>query len=414
MYDVKNKEIIKRNFIQANRRKKQYAFLLVLPLLLFVSCFFVWPIADMLMRSFHNDTIMRILPKTSAALEEWDYVNTPGEEAFKAIILDINEAKHNKTIGKVATAINFNLPGTRSMITRSARKVSRLDLSTVKHYKKTLIDIDKRWEQKDIWTVIALTAPNISFSYYLTALDLRYNENAEIVPQVAERRIYLQLFWRTLFISATVTFLCILLAYPVSYYLSILPLRISNILLICVLLPFWTSLLVRTTSWIALLQSQGVLNDILVALHIIDDQGRLQLMFNQTGTIIAMTHILLPFMIMPLFSVMKTISPSYMRAATSLGATPFYAFIKIYFPMTLPGIGAGSILVFILSAGYYITPALVGGSKGQLISNMIAYHMQKSLNWSLAAALGVLLLVIVLVLYWLYDKIVGIDKMKLG
>jgi putative spermidine/putrescine transport system permease protein len=171
---------------------------------------------------------------------------------------------------------------------------------------------------------------------------------------------------------------------------------------------------VRTTAWIAILQSQGVVNDILVWVGIAADDSRFSLIYNMTGTIIAMTHILLPFMILPLYSVMKTIPPSYMRAARSLGATPTRAFIKVYMPQTIPGMGAGGLLVFILAIGYYITPALVGGQDGQLISNMIAYHMQKSLNWSLAAALGGILLGGVLILYWAYDRIIGIDNMKLG
>jgi putative spermidine/putrescine transport system permease protein len=184
--------------------------------------------------------------------------------------------------------------------------------------------------------------------------------------------------------------------------------------MIMVLLPFWTSLLVRTSAWIALLQREGVINDFLVSLGLIDDAGRLAMIHNQTGTIIAMTHILLPFMILPLFSVMKTISPSYVRAARSMGATPFTAFRRVYFPNTIPGIGAGGILVFILAIGYYITPALVGGTDGTLISNFIAYHISSSLNWGLAAALGTILLLLVLALYILYDKVVGIDNMKLG
>ena len=185
--------------------------------------------------------------------------------------------------------------------------------------------------------------------------------------------------------------------------------------MILVLLPFWTSLLVRTTSWIALLQTQGVLNDLFVFLGIVDDENRLQMIHNQFGTIVAMTHILLPFMILPLYSVMKTIPPSYMRAARSMGANPALAFVRVYMPNTVSGVGAGSILVFILAIGYYITPALVGGRTGTFISNYIATYISgASQNWGLAAALGIILLALVLVLYLLYDKIVGIDNMKLG
>ncbi len=219
---------------------------------------------------------------------------------------------------------------------------------------------------------------------------------------------------RTIIVSIAIAFICLLLGYPVAFLLATLPVRYSNLLLILVLLPFWTSLLVRTTSWIVLLQGQGVVNDILVFFGVTADDARFSLIYNMTGTIVAMVHILLPFMILPLFSVMKTIPPSYMRAARSLGGKPFYSFLRIYWPQTLPGIGAGSILVFVLAMGYYITPALVGGRTGQLISNVIAYHMQKSLNWGLASALGILLLLLVLIFYWLYNRIIGIDKMRLG
>ncbi|MEO1018392.1 MAG: ABC transporter permease, partial [Pseudomonadota bacterium] len=214
--------------------------------------------------------------------------------------------------------------------------------------------------------------------------------------------------------SLTITLMTLLLGYPVAYLLATLPMRTSNLLMILVLLPFWTSLLVRTSAWIVLLQQQGVVNNTLVTIGLVDDQNRLELIFNQTGTIIAMTHILLPFMILPLYSVMKTIPPSYVRAAKSLGATDWTAFWRVYFPNTLPGIGAGAILVFILAIGYYITPELVGGTSGVFISNRIAFHISSSLNWGLAAALGVLLLACVLILYWTYDRLVGIDRVNLG
>lgn len=179
-------------------------------------------------------------------------------------------------------------------------------------------------------------------------------------------------------------------------------------------MPFWTSLLVRIVAWMIMLQQEGVVNDSLVALGVLNDDNRLAMMYNFNGTVIVMTQILLPFMILPLYSVMKTIPPTYMRAAQNLGATPTMAFIRVYMPQTIPGIGAGCILVFIVAIGYYITPELVGGKDGRLIGNMVAYHMQRSLNWGLAAAMGSILLFTILVLYWLYDKIIGIDNMKMG
>jgi putative spermidine/putrescine transport system permease protein len=226
-------------------------------------------------------------------------------------------------------------------------------------------------------------------------------------------RIYLYLFFKTFLISGIITVICLLLAFPISHLLATLPMAKSSILMIMVLLPFWTSLLVRTTSWIALLQEQGIVNDIMVGLGLITEDGRLTMMYNMTGTIVAMTHVLLPFMVLPLYSVMRVIPPSYARAARSLGATSWTTFRRVYLPQTLPGIAAGSLLVFILAVGYYITPALVGGADGALISNMIAANMKNS-NWSLAAAVAGMLLVAILALYWLYDQLIGIDRLKLG
>ena len=163
-----------------------------------------------------------------------------------------------------------------------------------------------------------------------------------------------------------------------------------------------------------LLQQQGLVNDFLVWIGIVANDNRPVMMYNKIGTYIAMTQILLPFMVLPLYSVMKTISPSLMRAGKSLGGTPFITFWKVYFPLTIPGIGAGSLLVFILAIGYYITPELVGGASGTLISNQIAYHMKSTLDWSFASAMGLMLLTGVLVVYWVYNKLVGIDNIKLG
>ena len=232
--------------------------------------------------------------------------------------------------------------------------------------------------------------------------------------QPESKQILLVLFQRTVKMSLIITVSCILLGYPVAWLLANLPMRTSNLLMILVLLPFWTSLLVRTSAWKVMLQQQGVINEVLVWFGLVATDNRLEIINNQFGTIIAMTHILLPFMILPMYSVMQTIPASYVRAAKSLGATNWTAFWRVYFPQSVPGIGAGSILVFILAIGYYITPEIVGGTEGVFISNRIAYHISSSLNWGLAAALGAILLTVVLVLYWAYDKIVGIDNVKLG
>ena len=401
---------LKKKLAQAMFLSRVRAFSLVLPLLGFVLVSFIIPILALMWQGIYNDTFAKFTPNLTQQLNDWDGVSKPTEAMFEALVVDIRTAKKDKTIGRIATRVNQELPGTRSLFTSSARKVQKLKPP----YAVSMVQVNKKWGELGVWQAMKLTSQSLTPGFYATALDGKYTVDQGFVSQVENRQIYVKLFWRTLLISGSVMLLCLLLGYPVAYLLATLPLRQSNLLMIMVLLPFWTSLLVRTTAWIALLQSQGVINDILVWVGVAGDDARLSLIYNMTGTIIAMTHILLPFMILPLYSVMKTIPPSYMRAARSLGATPALAFVRIYMPQTIPGIGAGGLLVFILAIGYYITPALVGGQDGQLISNMIAYHMQKSLNWSLAAALGGILLGGVLVLYWAYDRIIGIDNMKLG
>ncbi len=278
---------------------------------------------------------------------------------------------------------------------------------------EAFFDIDKDWGDIDVWRTIKIYSPKFTNGYFLNAIDMQKSiDGPEMRPE--NERIYGILFWRTMVMSVSITLSCILLGYPVAWILANLPTRSANLLLILVLLPFWTSLLVRTSAWKVMLQQQGVINDTLVWLGLVANDDRLVLINNQTGTIIAMTHILLPFMILPLYSVMQTIQPTYLRAAKSLGATNWTAFWRVYFPQSIPGIGAGSILVFILAIGYYITPEIVGGTSGTFISNRIAYHISSSLNWGLGAALGAILLAAVLLLYYAYDKIVGIDNVKLG
>ena len=403
---------LKISLARATRRSKIRALMLVVPLFLFILVTFFIPIGDMLFRSFQNQLVGDILPNTVKALETWDAESgeLPDEYVFEAMAVDFKQAAANKTIGKVGLRLNYEKSGFSSLFRKSGRNAKKLEPP----YKEAFLDLDKKWNDLEYWRIFKRESQKFTKSYYLAAVDLSYGEAGNIQMKPEEKQIYLKLFWRTLKLSLLITVLCIILAYPVSYLLSTLPSNKSNLLIILVLLPFWTSLLVRTTSWIALLQQEGVLNDLFVWLGIISNDGRLQMIHNQTGTVIAMTHILLPFMILPLYSVMKTIPPSYMRAARSLGATPFTAFVRVYMPNTVAGIGAGSILVFILAIGYYITPALVGGTEGTLISNLIAYHLSTSLNWGLAAALGTILLGLVLFLYLMYDKIVGIDNMKLG
>jgi putative spermidine/putrescine transport system permease protein len=402
---------LKVSLRRAMRRNRIKATLLAAPLLLFILITFIIPIVNMSWRSVDNPELRAAIPQTLDLLDAWDGEGLPSEDVYATLAQEMAAGKKNRTIGKVGARLNREVSGTRSLINKTVRKVAKLKEGP---YKEVFLKADKRWGETDLWRHIKRIGRPYTSAFYAAAVDMAYDAEGELYRLPEDEQIYITLSIRTMWISFLVTFFCILLGYPIAFLMATLPTKSSNLLMIMVLLPFWTSLLVRTTTWIVILGTNGVLNDLLVWIGIISDEGRLRMMFNQTGVIIAMTHILLPFMVLPLFSVMKTIPPSYMRAARSLGANPLVAFVRVYLPQTLPGIGAGSILVFIVAIGYYITPALVGGQSGQMISNLIAYHMQSSLNWGLAAALGVLLLIGVLALYWLYNKIVGIDNMKLG
>ena len=401
---------LKDALARAQMRAKLRAFLLVLPLLAFILITFVSPIVQVLQQSVYNPRFAANMP----GMVQWFANNpvgtVPDEAAYAVLVADLKAAAAAKTVAIAGERVNFGLPGTRSLFTGAGRKAKDL----VPPYKAALLAVDAKWGNPELWGVMRQVASGYTTEFFLNALDMRHDRDGNIVRVDVKERVYVDLFLRTFGMGALITFICLMLGYPVAHLLAVLPVRQSNLLMILVLLPFWTSLLVRTTSWIVLLQGQGVVNNVLVSLGIISDQGRFAMINNRMGTIIAMTHILLPFMILPLYSVMRPIPPAYVRAARSLGATSWTAFRRIYFPLTVPGIGAGTLLVFILSVGYYITPALVGGSTGTLISNLIAFHVNKSNNWSLAAALATILLVAILVLYWLYDKIVGIDKLKLG
>ncbi len=405
---------LKLSLKRAERQRKLMALALVLPLLLFLLVVFIFPIGQMMWRSVDNPQVVNALPQTLEALQGWDGEELPGEEVYAALAADfrrdMERDRRDQFSGPLAVRLNYELSAARGAVARTVRKVPDFEPP----YKEAFLDSHRLWGDVALWRVIEREGRPLTNAYYVAALDRQFNEDGDIVLRDENRRIYTDLYIRTLGLSITITVLTILLGFPIAYYMSILPMRYSNLLMIFVLLPFWTSLLVRTTAWIVLLQQQGVINESLIAVGIIDESGRFSLMYNMFGTIIAMTHILLPFMVLPLYSVMRTIPPSYMRAAKSLGATPFTAFRKVYLPQTLPGIGAGAVLVFIISIGYYITPALVGGQSGRMISNEIARHMQQSLNWGLAAALGTILLIGVLVLYWAYNRLVGADNLKLG
>lgn len=407
---------LQKKLAYAERHRKFLALLPVIPLFLFIFLAFIIPVFYMFYKSVDNRLVEKILPNTVPALKIWDGTAPPSDEIYSAMLKDIKAGAKSKTINRIGQRLNYDVSGASSLFRKSARHAKKIDDAIINNpatARSALIGIDKKWADIKTWKTIKKFSARHTPYYYSSAVDFRYDtETDEFAQLPEENRIYISLFIRTFILSATITLLTLLFGYPTAFLLTNIPSKTANMLMILVLLPFWTSLLVRTTSWIVLLQQQGVINDLLVNLGLLDDANRLVMIHNITGTVVAMTHILLPFMILPLYSVMKTIPPSHMRAARSLGAGPALAFWRVYFPQTVPGIGAGGILVFILSIGYYITPELVGGTSGTFISNRIAYHISSSLNWGLGAALGLLLLVSVVVMYLLYDRVVGSNKMK--
>jgi len=244
-----------------------------------------------------------------------------------------------------------------------------------------------------------------SLSFYNAAGEL----STENYARIFESALYRRTFVVTFQISIAVTVICILLGYPLCYLLTKVKDRTAAILMIFVLVPFWTSVLVRTYAWLVLLQRNGIINSSLMSLGIIEEP--LQLAHNLTGSIIGMVHIMLPFLILPLYATMRNIDTDLVRAAVGLGSSPRGAFWRVFFPMSLPGLSAGIVLVFILSLGFFVTPALLGGGRVQMLAQRIESTITIYSNWGAASALGVVLLLLALVMIWLMNRVFGLDKL---
>lgn len=400
---------LKTHLARAERRKKLEAGLLVAPLLLFILLTFIAPIGQLLWRAVYSPEVSQLLPQTSQALKTWDGKTLPAEPVYATLVQELVQTYEDQKLATVGKRLNYESPGALSMVMKAARSAGSFEEA---NYKTQLIEADERWGQLETWKLLERTSHTYTPFYLLRALDLQQDANGSIVTAPEDEAVHLGILGRTFWVSLLVTVTCLLLAYPLAWLLANLPAKTANLLMILVLLPFWTSLLVRTTAWIVLLQTNGVVNEFMQLIGVIDSP--VQLIFNRFGVIVAMTHVLLPFMILPLYSVMKGIPPVYSRAAASLGGTPWTVFWRVYVPQTLPGVGAGGLLVFIMALGYYITPALVGGPRDQMLSYFVAMHTNETLNWGMAAALATVLLVVTLILYAVYDRIVGIQNMKLG
>ncbi len=400
---------LKQKLARAERINRLKAQGLILPLLVFLFVVFLLPIGVLLYKSVENPEVVGSLPRTVEAISTWDGRGLPDEPVYRALALDLADARKNQTIGDLSKRLNMELAGYRSLLAKTGRALPFKQKPA--WFKDALENLDERWGDPAYWQVIRRNDSGVTSYFLLASLDHRIDDLGELASATPDQAIYLDIFARTFWMGLVITAICLVLAYPLAYLLANLPTRTSNLLMILVLLPFWTSILVRVAAWIVLLQSGGLINSALIAMGVIDQP--LQLVFNRTGVYVAMVHIMLPFMILPIFSVMKGISPSYMRAAISLGCHPFASFWRVYFPQTLAGVGAGCLLVFILSIGYYITPALLGSPGDQMISYFVAFYTNSTINWGMATALGGLLLLATMLLYVVYSWLVGASRLRL-
>jgi len=403
---------LKQNMRRVERRKRNGAFLLVTPLLVYVVIMFLIPLAGMVWLSVSNTVIPDYMPKTVATLADWKGDALPSKAAYTAVAEDLRAAFKNHTFGRIAKRLNEEAPGIYGVINKTTFRSARMKAPA--SWKDTLEKIDPAWGEMPVWRLLKRESSRFTADFYVSAIDMQFGPDGKLVRMPAYARVYIPLFIRTAWMSTVVMLLALVLGYPLAYWISRMPEHRANMMMIAILLPFWTSLLVRITAWIVLLQSHGVINSILVGSDIVASNSRPQLINNEFGTIVVMTQVLLPFMVLPLYSVMRGIPDTYMRAAISLGSHPWRAFWRVFAPLTVSGVGAGGLLVFILAIGYYITPELVGGQSGQFISNRIAYNVQQSLNWGLAAALGTILTTVALFLFVIYGYVLGSRKVMIG
>ncbi|MCL4744126.1 MAG: ABC transporter permease [Burkholderiaceae bacterium] len=400
---------LRRALRRAQRARVLMGLALIAPLFLWIVVNFAVPVAILLFKSVDDREVILVLPRVVKAVAAWDGNELPPETAFAALAQDLREAHDARTLHIAAKRLNNERPGFQALLNRTARA---LPADAPASWKEQLRTFDERWVAIDTWRVLARTASPWTPVHLLSALDLKLDDNAELARVAPDRRVFLTAWGRTFWIAGVVTLVCVVLGFPLAHLIATAPPRLGNVLLVLVLLPFWMSLLVRTSAWLVLLQTEGVVNDVGINLRLWSE--RIQLIHNRTGLYVTMTHILLPYIVLPLQAIMKRIPDSYWRAALSLGANPLTALARVYLPLTLQGVGSGALLVFILAIGYYVTPALVGGPNDQMISYYIAFFTNVTLNWQSASALSVWLLLLTFAVFAIFKSVFGLDRMKIG
>lgn len=376
-----------------HQRTRSYATLLVIPLVAFLLVFFVFPIVLMLSRSIYAPDIATALPRTVQAIASWSREGLPDATVKEALVADLAQSPPD-ALGRAGRRLNSFQPGFNSLIAKTRKAVQ--DAEGKANLATRLGQIDAKWDNPSYWATLANNASVFTDSYLLAASDLMRTVAGDIVSAPPSQRIYWSIVGRTLKISLITTAFCLLLAFPLAYGIKAAGPRLRLLLLGFVLLPFWTSLLVRSVAWVVLLQREGLITAMIRTVD--PDFIGLALVHNRPGVYIAMVHTLLPFAVLPLYAVMVNIPKSLVRASFSLGASPLRSFFQVYLPQTAPGLFAAGLLVFIPAIGYYITPALVGGGQDQLVSYYIATFVNATVNWGMAAALSVVLIAMVVLL----------------
>lgn len=341
------------------------------------------------------------LPDTHAELLAWNGAGLPPETAFAAVARELAAALEEQRIGEVAARLNFERAGTRGLLLRTARAGGRLTAP----YRESLPALDPRWGDPETWLILRRAAGPATSLYLLRALDLTRTPAGEVVAVPPEEAVFRAVFLRTLGVALLVTLICVALAYPTAAFIARLRPPWSSIALTLVLIPFWSSVLVRSTAWFVLLQREGPVNAALLSLKLTD--APLQLIGTRFAVILATVHVLLPFAILPLHGVLVRLDRGYLRAASSLGANPVQAFLRVWLPLSLPGVLAGAAMVFLLAVGFYITPALVGGERDQLVAWFIAVFLNRDVNWGMASALSLYLLAMAGAVLWLGRVLTG-------
>jgi putative spermidine/putrescine transport system permease protein len=379
-------------------RERSGALLLVSPVIVFLAVFFLWPLWTMVTAAFVDDAVSKVLPRTAASIMSWDGQGVPSEAARKALVQDLKAATDEQALGEAVRRLNSAASGFRTLLGRTIPAVKAVsDPAQV-----DLLAVDPRWNDTRFWVAIKEAMPPYTDRNILAAVDMKRDASGSIVVEAADASAHRLIMLRTLLVAAMVTIACAVIGLPYAMLAASVTGWKRSVLLLAVVLPLWTSLLVRTAAWFILLQNEGLINRALQAIGFIDSP--LPLIFNRLGVVIAMTHVLLPFMVLPIYSVILSIPRNLMSAAQSMGAGPVRAFWRVLLPLSLPGLLSGSLLVFMVAIGYYITPALLGGANDQMISSVIAFYATGTANWGLAGALGLILLVVTTVLYTIYGR----------